>query len=126
MSSKTTSNIRPTGTHPDTGRRSHIAVAAMVFGMLSAAAVVLLLAAAEMLLAGWFGSHIIATAVLGGVLLIAAVGVYMIWMRRAVARISGQLQTICDVAGKTGLAYDWVMAKLRYMRLLLAVLRSKW
>ena len=124
MSSRPTTNAP--AEHPQTRRRSHLAAGGAVFAILSAAAAVLLLSAAERLLAEWIGSDVIAAAVLGGVLALAAWGVYMIWMRRDIERISEQIETVYSAAAKAGRTYDWVMEKIRFLRLLLAVIRSKW
>ena len=124
MSSRPTTNAP--AEHPQTRRRSHLAAGGAAFVMLSAAAAVLLLSAAERLLAEWIGSDVIAATVLGVVLALAAWGVYMIWMRRDIERISEQIETVYSAAAKAGRTYDWVMEKIRFLRLLLAVIRSKW
>ena len=128
MSSKTTTNgtHTPVAEHPVRRRRSHLVAGGVAFVMLSAAAVVLLLSAASMLLAEWIGSSVAAAAILGGVLALLAWCVYMIWMRRDIERISEQIQTVYSAAAKAGRAYDWAMEKIRFLRLLLAVIRSKW
>ena len=127
MSSKTTTN--PRAAHKSTKTKnsgSHLLPAALFFVLFAAASVLMLLAAAAMLLAEWFDSGIIAAAVLGGVLALLAWGIYMIWMRRAVELISERLETVYSVAARAGEAFGWVQARLRYARLLLAVIRSRW
>ena len=127
MSSGTTTNS-PSGAKraKSGGHGSHIVPAVLLFVMFAAASAVLLFEAATMLLAEWFGSEIIAAPVLGGVLALLAWGVYMIWIRRAAERLSQQFDTVCSVAATAGEAFDWVRGKIRYLKLLLAVIRRNW
>ena len=97
-----------------------------MFGMFSVTSVLLLFAAAAMLLAEWFDSAVVAAAVLGGVLALLAWGMYMIWLRPAADRLAQRLETVYSVALITGQAYDWVKSKIRFLTLLLAVIRRKW
>ena len=127
MNSRTTTNS-PSGAKraKSGGHGSHIVPAVLFFVLFAAAAVMLLFAAAAMLLAEWFDSEIIAAAVLGGVLLLLAWGIYMIWIRRAVENISQRLETVYSVATTAGEAFGWVREKIRFLRLLLAVVRRNW
>ena len=127
MSSKTTTKSSSATLRTKSGGDgSHLLPAALFFMLFAVAAWMLLLVAAEMLLAEWLDSDIIATALLGGVLVLLAWGVYMIWMRRAVEHISRQFDTVCSVAATAGEAIGWVQEKIRQLKLLLAVIRRNW
>ena len=126
MSSKTTTNTAPAGKHPRRHHSSHTVAVMLLFGMFAVASVVMLFAAAAMWLAEWLGSDVLAAAILGGVLALLALGIYLIWLRPAVERITQRLETVYTVALITGHAYDWVKAKVRFLMLLLAVIRRKW
>lgn len=127
MSSETTTNRTAANGRTQTRRRaSHAVPAALLFVLFAVAAVVLLLTAAWMLLAGWLNSDVAASAVLGGVTVLLAWGIYMIWMRPAIELTSERLETVWSVAEMTGQAYGWMKEKIRLLKLLAAVLRSKW
>ena len=129
MNSKTTTNSAPHGTGTENRPRhsgSHLVPASVFFVLFAAASVLMLLFAAAMLLAEWFDSDVIAAAVLGAVLALLAWGAYMIWMRRAVDRLSEQLETVYSVATTAGEAFGWIQEKIRFLKLLLAVIRRNW
>ena len=98
----------------------------VLFVLFAVSAVLMLLSAAAILLTDRLGSALAAAAVLGGVLLLLAAVLYLIWLRPAVAAVSRQFETVTSVAASAGEAIEWVQAKLRFLRLLLAVIRSKW
>ena len=126
MSSKTTTNTTPAGKLPRRHHSSHFVAVVLLFGMFAVASLVMLFAAAAMWLAEWLHSAVLAAAVLGGVLALLAWGIYMIWLRPTVERITQRLETVYTVALVTGQAYDWVKAKVRFLMLLLAVIRRRW
>lgn len=104
----------------------HIAAAAVLFVLFAAAAAVLLLRAAEMALAEWLGSGLWAAVVLGGVMALVALLLWLVCLRPAVARTSERVESLFAVVGAAGEAIDWVREKYRMLKLLAALIRSKW
>lgn len=106
-------------------RRSNTVPAILLFAMLAATAVVMLFASLAIWLSEIIGSSIIATASLGGFLALLAAAVYLIWLRPAFEKWSERLETVYSVARATSQAYDWILDKIRFLSLLLAVIRRK-
>ena len=128
MSSKTTTNTAsPAAQRTDNHRGSaHIAAAAVMFVLSAVAAVMLLLAAASMLLAEWLDSELLAAAVLGGVMALAALAIYLIWIRPAAVRMAARIESLFAVAATAGEAIDWIREKYRFLKLLLVFIRRNW
>jgi len=112
------------GKDSGTGNPVHAVPALASFVFLAASAVVLLLGAFVAWLAELLGSCMLAMACVGGALLLSAVVVYFTAVRGAMNYLRDRMETVYDVARLTREAYEWVLDKYRFVRLLLELLRG--
>ena len=110
-------------TRKDRSKRGGFIFPLLAFLLALATGFVLLVAAAVLVLASWIGSTSGAAAIVCGVCLLVALGIYLFALRRPLARMQEQLEIVCDVARVTKSVYDWIMQKVDTLRRFFALLR---
>lgn len=100
----------------------HVIPALVSFVFASAAAIVLFIAAGVVCLAEALDSALWAMLIVGAFMLLLSGVIYFVFVRSAMARVRERIETVYDVARSTREAYEWVIDKYRFVRLLLALL----
>ena len=101
-------------THKKPGE--HLLPWLLLFATAALLAIVLLLTAAVVALAQVLGSYSWSTLALGALFAVAAVAIYLLFVRRALAHLHEQAATIYEVARLAKNAYEWVADKVRWFR----------
>lgn len=103
-------------------RSAHVIPALVSFVFASAAAIVLFISAGVVWLSEALDSAIWAMVIVGAFMALLSGAVYFVFVRTAMARVRERIETVYDVARSTREAYEWVLGKYRFVRLLLALL----
>ena len=88
-------------------------VALIFFVLIAATGFVLLITTLVAWLAELMGSVVLATLIVCGACIIAALLIYLLALRRPLARMQDQLETVYEVARLARSGYDWVQERLR-------------
>lgn len=91
-------------------------VSLLLFVTSAGIAVLLLLVSAVVWLSALLDSFILSTLVLGATFVAIATAIYFLYMRKSLANIREQAETIYEVARLAKNAYDWLAEKLRWIR----------
>ncbi len=91
-------------------------VSLLLFVTAAGIAVLLLLVSAVVWLSALLDSFIFSTLILGGVFTLVATAIYFLSMRKSLAHIREQAETIYEVARLAKNAYEWLAEKLRWIR----------